>query len=303
MNFAGHAGGGDSGGRYSRPTLPSRCAAVKLDLDRYRVKPGKRPHLSRRDTAGTQGLSEKDDADKVEAQLEEDRDRLRDLQERLYAERKQSLLVVLQATDAAGKDSTVKHVFGGMNPNNVRVWSFKTPTRIELEHDFLWRIHKHVPGAGYLGVFNRSHYEDVLIVKMHGWVDADTLERRYDHINHFESLLADGGTRIVKIMLHVSKDYQLERFRRRLRREDKHWKFNPADLTERALWDEYQDAFETALERCSTDAAPWYVIPAEERWFRDLAITQLLVRTLEEMDPQYPPPAFDPADYPPDAIE
>jgi len=276
---------------------------VKIDLDRYRLRPGKRPHLKRRDAANTQGLSEKKDEDRVEDRLEVLRDRLTDLQEQLYAERKQSLLVVLQAMDAAGKDSTVKHVFGGMNPNNVRVWSFKTPTKIETEHDFLWRVHKHVPGAGYVGVFNRSHYEDVLIVKVHGWVDADTIDRRYDHINNFEELLTDGGTRILKIMLHVSKDYQLERFRRRLRKPDKHWKFNPADLTERALWDNYQDAFETALERCSTDAAPWYVIPSEERWFRDLVISELLVKTLEEMNPQFPPPAFDPEDYPPESIE
>ncbi len=276
---------------------------MKIDLDRFRVRPGKRPHLGRRDAAGTQGLSEKKDEDRVERQLAEHRERLNDLQERLYAEGTQSLLVVLQAMDAAGKDSTVKHVFGAMNPGNVRVWTFKTPSKKELAHDFLWRVHKHAPGAGYVGVFNRSHYEDVLIVKVHGWADEATIERRYDHINNFEALLADRGTRVVKIMLHVSKDYQLERFRRRLRKPDKHWKFNPADLTERARWDDYEDAFESALERCSTDAAPWYVIPSEERWFRNLAISQLLVQTLEEMNPQFPPPAFDPAEYPPEEIE
>ncbi|MEM9703335.1 MAG: PPK2 family polyphosphate kinase [Planctomycetota bacterium] len=276
---------------------------MKIDLDRFRIKPGKRPNLNRRDSAGTQGWDEEEDADEVAEQLADCRERLAALQEKLCAERKQSLLVVLQAMDAAGKDSTVKHVFGGMNPNNVRVWSFKKPTKIELEHDFLWRVHKHAPGAGYVGVFNRSHYEDVLIVKVHQWADARTIERRYDHIKHFEELLADGGTRLLKIMLHVSKDYQLGRFRRRLRKPNKQWKFNPADLTERALWDDYQDAFEIALQKTSTKDAPWYVIPSEERWFRNLAISQLLVKTLEEMDPQFPPPDFDPANYPPDAIE
>ncbi|NNJ26959.1 polyphosphate kinase 2 family protein [Alienimonas chondri] len=276
---------------------------MKIDLDRYRIRPGKRPDLGRRDSANTQGLDKQDDREKVEEQIAEYQERLRALQERLYAEGKQSLLVVLQAMDAAGKDSTVKHVLGGMNPNNVRVWSFKTPTKVELSHDFLWRVHKHAPGAGYVGVFNRSHYEDVLIVKVHGWVDKDTIERRYDHINHFEELLADGGTRVVKIMLHVSKEYQLGRFRRRLRKPEKHWKFNPADLTERALWNEYQDAFEIALKKTSTEAAPWFVIPSEERWFRNLAISQLLVKTLEEMDPQFPAPDFDPAAYPPEGIE
>ncbi|QDT14911.1 PPK2 family polyphosphate kinase [Alienimonas californiensis] len=276
---------------------------MKINLDRYRIRPGKRPDLKRRASADTQGLDEKGDADSVEEQLAEYRDRLADLQERLYAERKQSLLVVLQAMDAAGKDSTVEHVFGSMNPVNVRVWSFKKPTQKELDHDFLWRVHKQAPGAGYVGVFNRSHYEDVLIVKVHGWADKDAIERRYEHINHFEALLADRGTRVLKIMLHVSKDYQLERFRRRLRKPNKHWKFNPADLTERALWEQYQDAFEIALERTSTKAAPWYVVPSEERWFRNLAISQLLVSTLEEMNPRFPPPDFDPADYPPEAIE
>ena len=191
---------------------------------------------------------------------------------------------------------------GGLNPQGVRVWSFKAPTEKELAHDFLWRVHKQAPGAGYIGVFNRSHYEDVLIVRVHEWAEPDVIERRYEHINHFEALLADGGTRVLKLMLHVSPEYQLERLRRRLRKPDKHWKFNPDDLDERALWDDYQDAFEIALAQTSTEAAPWYVIPGEERWFRDLVVSQLLLETLEEMDPQFPEPSFDPADYPPDSI-
>ena len=296
-------------GRFPPPARPSavtmdavKMDAVKLDLDRYRIRPGKRPSLSRRKTDDTQGLSKAGDADRVEKRLAELRDRLGELQERLYAEEKRSLLVVLQAMDAAGKDSTVRRVFGSLNPQGVRVWSFKAPTKRELSHDFLWRVHQRVPGNGHIGVFNRSHYEDVLIVKVRRWAPEETIERRYGHINNFEALLADGGTRVLKIMLNVSKDYQLERFRRRLRKPEKHWKFDPADLEERALWDDYQTAFEAALENCSTEAAPWYVIPAEERWFRDLAISQLLVETLEEMDPRFPPPHYDPADYPPEEL-
>jgi PPK2 family polyphosphate:nucleotide phosphotransferase len=275
---------------------------MRIDLSRYLVPPGQPPRLAERDPADTQGLVEDRDEDRVDAQVEENLDQLDDWQERLYAERKQSLLLILQAMDGAGKDSTIEHVLGGLNPQGVRVWNFGKPTEKELAHDFLWRVHKQAPGAGYIGVFNRSHYEDVLIVRVHGWATPDVIERRYEHINHFESLLADSGTRVVKLMIHVSKDYQLERLRRRLEKPDKHWKFNPADLKERARWDDYMDAFETALTRCSTEAAPWYVIPGEERWFRDLVVSQLLLETLEAMDPQYPEPTFDPADYPPESI-
>ena len=275
---------------------------MKIDLDRYRITPGEAPNLEDRDTADTQGLSEKRDEDRVDEQVDENRKQMDDLQERLYAESKQSLLVVLQAMDGAGKDSTIESIFEGLNPQGVRVWNFGKPTEKELAHDFLWRIHKRTPGAGYIGVFNRSHYEDVLIVRVHGLVEPDVIERRYDYINNFESLLADSGTRVVKLMIHVSEDYQLERMRRRLRRADKHWKFNPNDLKERARWDEYMDAFETAITRCSTDTAPWYVIPGEERWFRDLVVSQLLLETLEDMNPQFPDPDFDPADYPPESI-
>ena len=276
---------------------------LSVDLDRYRVSPGGPANLADRPTDDPQGLSKKDDGDAVRATLAAHLDRLNGLQERLYAERKQSLLVVLQAMDAAGKDSTVRRVFGGWNPQGVRVWNFKAPSKKELDHDFLWRVHKRVPGAGYVGVFNRSHYEDVLIVKVHNWADKQTIDRRYDHINEFEALLADRGTKVLKIMLHVSKDYQLERLRRRLRRADKHWKFNPEDLAERARWPDYQKAFEAALSKCSTEAAPWYVVPAERRWFRDLALRQLLVETLEGMNPRFPEPAWEPGEYTAEGIE
>ncbi|MEM1043304.1 MAG: polyphosphate kinase 2 family protein [Bacteroidota bacterium] len=275
---------------------------MTIDLDRYRIVPGETPRLDERDTADTQGLSEDQDEDRVDDQVEDNLDRIDDLQERLYAESEQSLLIVLQAMDGAGKDSTIRSVFGPLNPQGVRVASFKAPTKEELAHDFLWRVHRQAPEAGHIRIFNRSHYEDVLVVRVHEWADAETIERRYDHINHFEALLADRGTCILKLMLHVSPEYQLERMRRRLRKPDKHWKFNPEDLEERKLWDDYQDAFEVALARCSTEAAPWYVIPAEERWFRDLVVSQLVLETLEDMDPQYPEPSFDPADFPPDEI-
>ena len=275
---------------------------MKIDLDRYRIAPGAEVRLAERDPADTQGLSEKEDEDEADAQVEENVEACDALQERLYAEGRQSLLLVLQAMDAGGKDSTIRKVLGGLNPQGVRVWSFKAPTPEELAHDFLWRVHRRVPGAGYIGVFNRSHYEDVLVVRVHGLAPPEVVERRYGHIVAFERLLHDEGTRVVKVMLHVSKAYQLERFRNRLEKPDKHWKFNPADLEERARWDDYMSAFEVAIERTSTDFAPWYVVPAEERWFRDVVVSQLLRETLEDMDPQYPAPSFDPADYPPEAL-
>ena len=266
--------------------------------DSYRVRPGEAVDLASRATDDDGGMDKK----AARALLADLTARTRDLQERLYAERERSLLVVLQAMDAGGKDSTTEHVFGPVNPQGVRVASFKAPTERELTHDFLWRVHAKAPQKGMIRVFNRSHYEDVLVVKVHGWAEPEVIERRYGHIRAFEALLADAGTTVVKVMLHISKDYQLERFRRRLERPDKHWKFNPGDLDERALWDDYMAAFETALERTSTEAAPWFVVPAETRWYRDLVVGQIVVDALEALDPQYPAPDFDPADYPPGSI-
>lgn len=277
-------------------------AQLSFDYTKYRVPTDGVFSLAAIDPADTQGLDEDRDKDAAKDRLDENKERLDDLQERLYAEGKQSLLLILQAMDTAGKDSTIRKVVGDVNPQGCRVTSFKAPSAEELAHDFLWRIHDHAPPKGYIGVFNRSHYEDVLIVRVHGWAAPELLEKRYDHINAFEKLLADHGTRIVKVMLYISKDYQLERLRRRLRRPDKHWKFNPDDLKERERWDDYMAAYEIALRRCSTPYAPWYVIPAEERWFRNLVISQLLVDTLDAMDPQFPEPGFDPADYPPESL-
>ena len=267
--------------------------------DLYRIAPGASVDLAARPTADDGGLT------KVagQARLAEVLDQIDDLQERLYAESKQALLVVFQAMDAGGKDSTTSHVFGPINPQGVTVSSFKAPTARELAHDFLWRVHREVPAHGMIGVFNRSHYEDVLIVRVHGWAPPDVIERRYAHIRHFEALLADAGTRVVKVMLHISKDYQRDRFRRRLERPDKHWKFNPDDLTERDRWDDYMTAFEIALAETSTEQAPWYVVPAETRWYRDLVVAEIVREALEAMAPRYPAPAFDPADYPPGSIQ
>ena len=269
-----------------------------IDTDPYRIRPGAPVRLAERPSEDDGGL-DKDDGEDI---LDDNVDAMRDLQERLFAEAEQALLVVFQAMDAGGKDSTTEHVFGPLNPQGVRVASFKAPTELELRHDFLWRVHAKAPAKGYIRVFNRSHYEDVLIVRVHEWAPADVIERRYEHIRAFESLLADAGTRVVKVMLHISKDYQLERFRRRLERPDKHWKFNPDDLAERERWEDYMRAFEVALERTSTEAAPWYVVPAETRWYRNALVSQIVREQLEALDPQYPPPSFDPADYPPGSI-
>lgn len=237
------------------------------------------------------------DDDDLKGLRDERYQRLEDLQERLYAERKQSVLLVLQAMDAAGKDSTIAKLTSRLNAQGCPVHSFKKPSKLELEHDFLWRIHQKVPRQGEIGIFNRSHYEDVLIVKVHGWASDQTIDDRYRHINAFESLLADRGTRVIKIMLNISPEYQLERFRNRLESPEKHWKFNPEDIDERAYWGQYMSAFETAMRRCSTDASPWYVVPGENRRFRDFMIASLLTQTLEAMAPEYPEPEFAVADY------
>lgn len=256
--------------------------------------------MNARDPSDTQGITR--NKKEVRNRLKALRQRIAELQERLYAESKQSLLVVLQAMDTGGKDSTIRAVTKGINPQGTWVRNFKAPSSRELARDYLWRVHQEVPPKGYIGIFNRSHYEDVLIVRVHGWASPEVIEARYDQINDFERLLTSTGTRIVKFMLHISKDYQLSRLRRRLERPDKHWKFNPGDLEERALWYDYQEAYEVALQRTSTAAAPWYVVPAENRWYRNLLIAQTIVDTLEDMNPSFPAPDFDLAEYPPESL-
>ncbi|MDR1838636.1 MAG: polyphosphate kinase 2 family protein [Treponema sp.] len=220
--------------------------------------------------------------------------RLQELQELLYADGSQALLVVLQAMDAAGKDSTIGNIFGPINPQGCKVVSFKGPNTTELAHDFLWRVHQNVPRKGIIGVFNRSHYEDILIARVKELAPKERIKKRYDHINNFEALLVDEGTRVVKFFLHISRDYQKEQLQDRLDKPEKNWKFSPSDIPERMLWDEYQKAFELAFERCSCPEAPWYIVPAERKWFRNFLIAKVLVETLESMKLKYPEITFDP---------
>jgi PPK2 family polyphosphate:nucleotide phosphotransferase len=220
-------------------------------------------------------------------------DQIADLQARLYAEEERSLLVVLQGIDAAGKDSTVAHVFRGTNPQGVRVYTFKEPSNEELAHDFLWRYHQHTPGKGMIHVFNRSHYEDVLVVRVKRLVEEERWRSRYDSINDFERMLAREGTTIVKFFLHISKDAQMDRFRERLEREDKHYKFSANDVRERRNWDAYQEAYEEALRHTSTECAPWYMIPSDHKWYRNLVVARTVAGVLEEMDPRWPEPEED----------
>ena len=216
------------------------------------------------------------------------RQELAEWQHKLYSAGTHSLLVVLQAMDAGGKDGTIRRVFQGVNPQGVQVTSFKAPTAIERNHDFLWRIHQAAPQKGQIGVFNRSHYEDVLIVRVLNLVPEAQWRPRYQHINNFEQLLSDSGTIIRKFYLHISKDEQKERLQERLDDPTKHWKFDAGDLKQRAHWDDYQTAFAEMLSRCHTPEAPWHIIPANQKWYRNLAITRVLVHTLRELNPQYP---------------
>ena len=215
---------------------------------------------------------------------------MRGLQERLYAESKQSLLIVLQAMDAGGKDGTIKRVFEGVNPQGVQVAGFKAPTKEELSHDFLWRIHQHAPPKGYIGIFNRSHYEDVLVVRVNDLVPEAVWSKRYEHINNYERLLVDGGTRILKFFLHISKHEQKERFQARLDEPTKNWKFSMGDLPVRENWDEYMVAYEAIMTNCNTEYAPWHIVPANRKWYRNLIITKAIVDALKDMDPKYPLP-------------
>jgi PPK2 family polyphosphate:nucleotide phosphotransferase len=240
-----------------------------------------------------------DDLDKEAAsqRTKEDAEAIDSLQDRLYAEGKRALLVVLQGVDSSGKDGTIRAVFNTSGPLGVRVTSFKTPSADELAHDFLWRIHHHVPAKGMIGLFNRSHYEDVLVVKVKNLAPAEVIEKRYDQINQFEKHLTENGTSILKFMLHLSPEAQKERLIERLQNPKKQWKFNPADLDDRKLWKEYQKAYEIMLNRCSTKWAPWYVIPADRNWVRNASVAHIVRRKLEEMNPQYPKPDWNPADF------
>lgn len=257
-----------------------------MDEQKLLVAPNSEVRLADFDPAYTGKYRDKDDA---EEQTKQNVDKLDDLQNVLYAEGKHALLIVLQAMDAGGKDGTIRHVMGGFNPQGVHVASFKVPTPKELAHDYLWRIHQHTPGRGEVAIFNRSHYEDVLVVRVHNLVPPEVWSKRYGHINAFEQLLADSVVTIRKFFLHISKEEQRERFEKRLDNPRKNWKFSRGDLRERELWGDYMTAYEEALSRCSTPYAPWYIIPADKKWYRNLAISSILVDTLESLQMQYPP--------------
>lgn len=253
-----------------------------------KVKPGQKIKLKNIDPDDTGKFKDKETASEILAQNIE---RIAELQNVLYAENKHALLIVLQAMDAGGKDGTIRKIMSGINPQGVQVTGFGKPTEEELSHDFLWRIHQAVPPRGMIGVFNRSHYEDVLIVRVHNLVPKKVWQQRYEHINNFEQLLTDSNVTILKFYLHISKDEQKERFQARLDQPHKRWKFNPADLPERALWDDYMEAFEDVFERCSTEAAPWYIVPANRKWCRTVAISEVILKTLTDLDLKYPAPA------------
>ena len=263
---------------------------IEFDTTPFLVKPGKDFHLRKRETYVDGGLDKSDGKDAFLALSH----RLVELQENLYAEQKRSLLVVMQAMDAGGKDSTLKAVFGPVDPAGCHVKSFKKPSDNELAHDYLWRIHRNTPKRGTIGVFNRSHYEDAVTVAVKSLAPKKIWSKRVGHINDFERMLTDEGTTIVKFFLHISKDYQKVRLQRRLDRPDKHWKFNVADLDERARWEKYQDRYSEVMAQTSQDHAPWYVVPAERRWFRNLLVAKVLVDTLEKLNPQPPKADFDP---------
>jgi PPK2 family polyphosphate:nucleotide phosphotransferase len=254
-----------------------------------RVTPGTRVRLARRDPTATYGWAKA----KAEPELARQLDRLADLQDRFWAESKRAVLVVLQGIDSAGKDGTINKVMEAFNPQGCPVTSFKVPSTEELAHDYLWRVHRAVPRKGEIGIFNRSHYEDVLVVRVHDLAPKRVWSQRYDQINAFERHLTDNGTTIVKFFLAISKDEQRARFQARYDDPRKRWKFSMGDLEERKRWDDYQAAFDDALSRTSTDHAPWYVIPANRNWFRNLAVATILADTIAGLKPTYPPVAPD----------
>ena len=255
-------------------------------MKQYLVKPETKVNLSKHDPNDTDDF--KGGKEAALAEFEKLNGKLEVLQELLFAEHKQKVLVILQAMDAGGKDGTISHVFEGVNPAGVRVASFKAPTAEELDHDFLWRVHKQVPGKGELVIFNRSHYEDVLVVRVHNYVPPEVWKKRFDQINEFERTLAENGTIILKFYLHIDLDEQKERLQARLDDPTKRWKFRLGDLEERKLWGNYMEAFEDVLSKTSTDYAPWYIVPANHKWYRDLVISSVLVDVLEGLKMKYP---------------
>jgi len=253
----------------------------------YLVEPGKRFHLKNYSTDDTGSFADKD---QCKSSCKKNLEQLEELQEVFYAESKRALLVIFQAMDAGGKDGAIEFVFSGLDPQGCSVTNFKAPSSLERSHDFLWRHHLAVPPKGMIGIHNRSHYETVLIERVKKIAPKEVWAKRYDHINAFEQMLADEGVVILKFFLHISKDEQKRRLEARRDNAHKQWKFNPADLEEREHWDAYQDAFQDAIGKCSTKHAPWYVVPSDKKWFRNWVVSDVIVRTLKELKPKYPPP-------------
>lgn len=259
-------------------------------MDKYRVKPDSQVHLEEYDPDDkTEFNGTKEQANREVARLVAETDKL---QERLYAEHARAVLFVFQGMDTSGKDGTIRHVFSGLNPIGCRVTSFKAPSVLELDHDYLWRVHSALPRRGEIGLFNRSYYEDVLVTRVHN-LPREVWEKRYHQINDFEKMLTQEGTTIVKFFLHISKDEQKKQLQERLDDPEKQWKFDPNDLKERALWDKYINAYEDALSKTSTDWAPWYIVPANRKWYRNLVVANVVWATLAKLNPQFPPPKAD----------
>jgi PPK2 family polyphosphate:nucleotide phosphotransferase len=259
-------------------------------MKQYRVKQGALVRLEKLDPDDTGDFHKTDHGkEKAKAISEEKIGRLAELQERLYANAQQSVLVVLQGMDTSGKDGTIKHVMSGVNPQGCTVATFKAPSNSELAHDFLWRVHHEAPAKGHIGIFNRSHYEDVLITRVHGWVSETVAKRRIKQINEFEEMLSDNGTVILKFFLHISKDEQKERLEERIHDPEKRWKFSEGDLEERKLWPQYMKAFEQVFSLTSTDYAPWFIVPANRKWYRNFVVASTLVDALERLQLTCPP--------------
>jgi len=259
----------------------------------YRIDSGDKFRLKDFDPDDTGGFKDRDAADEA---MKKDLKKLDELQEKFFVDRSRALLIVLQAMDTAGKDGTIDHVFSGINPTGCRVTSFKRPTEEEIDHDFLWRIHKSTPAKGMFGIFNRSHYEDVLVVRVHEIVSKPVWKARFEAINNFERQLVENGTIIVKFFLNISKDEQRERLQARLDDKEKLWKFDPQDLKERERWDDYMEAYEDAIRKCCSPYAPWYVVPANKKWYRNYVVAHTLVKLLESLEFKLPKPSFVPSE-------
>lgn len=262
-------------------------------LERYEVKPGAKLHLKDIDS-GEKTLFEGGNKDDFEPQFDELQDELQELQKRLYAQNKHRILVVMQAMDTGGKDGCIKHVFSRIDPQGIHVRSFKKPSEAELAHDFLWRIHSQVPSTGQFVIFNRSHYEDIIAVRVKKLFPDEVWKRRQRHVVEFERMLAEEGTTIVKIFLHISKEEQKRRLEARIENPAKHWKFNPDDLADRARWNEFMVAYEEVISKTSTEHAPWYVVPADRKWYRNLCVARIMLDTLKKLNMEFPAIDWDP---------